>query len=113
MKINSYLVSILCLYLGAVSATSVVKCIFVMDCRLSINRTVLQIVSALPCLPINFVFHFNETHYALLGMKHICKVNVYSSAIPFFSYWKYFAILSETEANEECGNPDGIGFVTH
>jgi len=52
-------------------------------------------------------------HYALLGLKHICKVAVYSSAVPSFSYWQYFAILSETEANEECGNPDGIVFVTH
>jgi len=52
-------------------------------------------------------------HYALLGMKHICKVAVYSSAVPSFSYWKSFAILSETEASEECVNLDGIVFVTH
>jgi len=53
------LVSILCLYLGVVSTTSVAKCIFVTACHLLINRTVLEIVSALPCLSMNFVFHFN------------------------------------------------------
>jgi len=52
-------------------------------------------------------------HYAPLGMKYICKVAVYSSAVPSFSYRKYFAILSETETNEECGYPNGIVFVTH